>query len=67
MTGDDIINQMMGVVDLDKNPYWCVKCSGQVETIPVKTALQDYRKMFYCPFKTCERFGMLTVVVKKVR
>jgi hypothetical protein len=62
---DDFMNMFMGVVGLDKTPYYCVKCHGQVEVIPAKTMLEKPRKLFFCRNNHCERFGIVTVVVRK--
>lgn len=65
MNKDDVVNMMMGYAGLDKTPYYCVSCGKELAKVSVKTALQDYRKLFWCEDKTCLRFGFVTVIARK--
>ena len=65
MKGNEFTDMFMGIVGLDKTPYYCNKCGNKLGVIPVKTMLETPRKIFYCENSHCERFGLCTVVARK--
>lgn len=79
MTNGDFFEQMLGaaaaqytvpnpppIVPTPKEPGdYCVKCKKPVADLIFQ--LEDRsRKIFYCNNHKCERFGILTVVIKRV-
>jgi hypothetical protein len=52
---------------------YCVKCKEVVEKIPVvipqtMSGIEDsVRSLFYCNNHSCEHFGVLTLVIKRVK
>lgn len=45
---------------------YCVKCKKILVMLPVLTPGGD-RSLFYCNNHSCERFGILTVVTKRIK
>jgi DNA-directed RNA polymerase subunit RPC12/RpoP len=64
-SADDFINMFRNVTGMDNVVYRCVKCGSVVEKIVVKTTMDTPRKLFYCKYKKCVHFGIITVVAKK--
>lgn len=62
MNTEDILDSMRESMGIDKNIYHCVKCKYVVDKLFLK-AIPDNRKAFYCRNKSCEQYGLLTVVV----
>ncbi len=62
----DFMNEFFGGLgNKGSSGYFCNKCHGTMEIIPVKTTTESFRRLFYCKNPKCERFGLLTVVARK--
>ena len=66
MTNSDFFeNFVKNYAGMGPSGYLCTKCKNEVSKIVVKTTMETSRKLFFCPSKQCERFGIVTVVAIK--